>query len=819
MSFNADYLKAVFGLIIMMAAIVTGGFAAPLGMASETLYQSALQAVRNGNLNQAESILKDLVGDHPENLHYRNDYIQVLSLAGKNEAALEWMRALDRSRTPAYVLEAAARSARNLRQYDLSRSYYAAAALNAPDRLTPKIGLALLEVDQGNAASAIATLLALEDSNPTDLDLLYALAYAFETAKVGVDQLRIYQKILQLKPGDPDISRREILLINELGANSIAIEKAKKRKDLLAPEQWARLKWDQAAYQIRWGEITAESESARFEETDGAIRLLKKNLRLGNELPVDPQIWVKRARFDLIVALRDRNEMPKVIDHARILEKERAEIPSYVLAAIGDAHLYLENPQVAIGYYQKALQKDPKMFEVELALFYAYIESEEHEKARELIDRIDLDQADVRRRWIDKGKRSLTKGNPRKTTTEITAALARAFGNELEEAQQRIERLSERAPFNAQLVREKAEIYASRGWPRKARAEYESGLHIDSNNLGLRLGRARNQSELRRYPEAEQSLDEINALYGDEKAVQRQYRLWQIHNLRELRLEVRGGVNSGSVVGSDTLTFDQHLYSSPIDYHYRVFLHTLWNKTTFPEGIGRFGHYGLGLEYRIPDLLLSAEVHDNDFTRHRVGGTLFASLDLNDYLNLSGGLQSFSDLAPYRAMKNGIFAQSADLGFAYRLSESRRFDGGAAFLNFSDGNKRVNLQGSYLERWITAPSYVLNSILSVFYSHNSKQGVPYFNPSNGASVELTLDNDWLTYRHYDQSFHQRFALGIGGYWQDHFGAGPIGSFLYEHRWSANNTLDLVYGASVASRIYDGNRQTNLAYYLTLNWRF
>lgn len=805
--------------MLIFCLMISSGSAAEAVSGFENQYQEALNLVRSGDLPRAESILHRLTTLDPENRRFEHDYIQVLGLLGKDQKVLEYAGRRGHDSLPVYVLETIARSARNLRNYDLSRRFYTRASERSPDRLTPKIGLALLSIDQRDVDPAVRILSELEVAHPDDLDVLYALAYAWETSGDLFQSLRVYEKILRLKPGDSDILRRRIIAINELGANAIAIEKAQEHEGLLSADQWARLKWDKAAHQVRWGEIPSATEKNRFDETDRAINTLHENLKFAENLPNDPQTWSDRARYDLIVALRDRREMRQVIQHAERLQAQGADPPAYVLAAIGDAYLYLENPEAAQDWYLKALRKDPRLFNVELALFYAYIEAEEFESAFELIDRMAAEQTDVRRYWVDQGKRALVKGNPRKTLTETTAALARAYGNDLEEAQRRIDSLAALAPFNPNLRKEKANIYYWRGWPRAAQKEYEQALNIDPKDLGLKLGLARNHLERRRYREAERSISELAGLYREDKEVRRQNRLWQIHNDRELQLDVKGGISSGTIQGSDTLTFDQRLFSAPLDYDYRVFLHTLWNKTTFPEGIGRFGHYGLGVEYRQPDFLVTAEIHDNDFTEHRVGGTLFGAYNPDDYWSFSGSLQSFSAETPYRALKNGVFAESVDLAVGYRVSESRSFDGGGGFLNFSDGNKRFSLAAEYLERWIAGPSYLLDTHLNVTYSNNSKSDVPYFNPKNDVSAGITFDHDWLTYRRYDKAFHQRLALTGAGYWQDGFGVAPVGSLLYEHRWTANYCFDLKYGAAVASRVYDGIRQLDLEYFMTLNWRF
>lgn len=806
-------------LFAWVSIVVMCAFALSQGIASEEQYQAALTSVRGGKIDQALKILEDLVHKHPETLRYQYDYLQVLGLAGMDAKVLAVAADLDVEQSPPYVLEAAARSARNLKKYTLSRRFYRFAADRAPDRPEPRIGLALLSVDQGHPQQAIKHLFALAEKYPNNLDVLSALAYAYETEGNHFEALKYTQEAYTVRPDNADLFRQYIMAINRIGANGIALEKAEQHAGLLSPEAWARLEWDRAAFLIRWGEIPTKTETLRFLETDKAIRKLGVNEEYIKRIPSEATTWKHLAEFDLVVALQDRREMKKVLGYARRFEQQNVDLPSYVMAAIGDAYLYLEKPSQARDWYLKTLKKDPKMFYVELALFYAYLENEQHGKAVQLIDGMNKRQPMVRKNWFPGGDRSIAKGNPRKTLTARTAALARAYGNNLQDAESLFKKLTNRAPYNTEIRSELADVYYWRGWPRASQKQIDQALNLDPKNLNARVGRARNELELMQYRDAEQSTSKLVDLYPEQKDVQLQNLLWQIHNERELRLEVNGGTSSGNVQGSDTLTFDGHLYSAPINYNYRVFLHSLWNRTDFPEGIGKLSHHGIGLEYTRPNLNLTVEVHDNEFSQNRVGGSLFAGVDLDDVWNLSGSFDSFSGQTPYRALKNDIYARSIDFTISHRANESRISDVTGSFLDFTDGNKRYSLAASHLEWWVTTPHYILNTTISASYSHNDKTFAPYFNPKNDTSIEITFDNDWLTYRHYDTTFYQRLALTGGGYWQDGFGTGPVGAILYEHRWATNYRIELKYGAALSNRLYDGDRETWLNYFMTLNWRF
>jgi len=117
------------------------------------------------------------------------------------------------------------------------------------------------------------------------------------------------------------------------------------------------------------------------------------------------------------------------------------------------------------------------------------------------------------------------------------------------------------------------------------------------------------------------------------------------------------------------------------------------------------------------------------------------------------------------------------------------------------------------------PHYRLNGRLDLYTSGNSITGTPYFNPRQDADLTLTLENDWLLYRHYRFSFRNRLAVSVGGYWQQDFGTDPTAAVRYEHVWEYSPRFFLLYGVSFARRTYDGDGENQLGCHLELNWRF
>ena len=794
----------------------------------EKRYQLALENARSGNLNTSLKELEKLVRTSPETKRFRYDYILVLSWANRYDDVLKQSHLIDLANAPDYVLEEVARAARHAKQFEKSEKIYRMILSRSPGRISAQVGLALVLIDQVRIKQALKILHELQKQYPDNISILAALAYAYNTDKNYLEAFNYYDKILTIDPQHRESLRGSVVAINSLGANQLALERAELNRELFSEDEWTKFKWDASASLVRWGEIAPKNEDQRFDETDNAIRSIKNNLSSTNNPNLhNPEVWSTRSRFDLIVALRDRLLMQDVVEQYRILQEQGVVIPAYVEIAVADAFLYLQEPDTARDLYLSALQKDPKNYRARLSLVYAYIEAEQHDDAIQAAEKIASEHPE-KLKFQDPQGLVYTRGNSKKTETELVSVLARAFSDDLKNAHPRLQDLHDNAPFNPSIGNELANLYYYRGWPRQAKERYESSLNIDPKHIGIKTGYVRTTLELREYRETEKKTYELAQSHPENKGVQRALRRWDIHNMREFKMISNGGFNSGTVQGSEDVNLDSFLYSQPLGYNYRMFAHVKWQTALFEEGRGYNTRYGLGLEYRRPNMTVSTELHYDNSTTNALGFGANIDYQFNDYWQLGAGIDGRSGETPLRALNDGVTANSAYLRLGYRFHESRRLDLSTQVLPFSDNNFRSMINGTYFEQWHSGPIYKFSTIVGAGYSHNSKgstQSDPgnraiYFNPKNDSYFSLTLDNDWLTYRFYDLVFNQRVAVSAGSYWQESYGASAVGNVLYEHRWMLpRDRLEFNYGAVRYTRVYDGDREHGWNFYLNLNLRF
>jgi len=847
---NYGFVKAVLFFIICLLTSVANA-----SNTDDSKHKHAILQAQSGHYSPALTTLKGLGNKHEKPNRFFYDYISILGWAGKHPQITNHAKDIPLKQAPRYVLNTLAIAYRQQLNYARSENVYRVMGRRFPGFLDGEIGLGLVYVDQNKVKLAEGVLLPLEKMHPDNIELLNALAYLHEAQNKRIAALSIYQRLLTIHPNDPVILRKKILILNSIGASHLA-DSMIKDPSLFSKDDLARIRTDMAAHQIRWAGIPTEQEKDHFDEIEIAIRELKTNIRDFHSEFGDTSPFTLNAQFDLLVALRNRLRMNETINLYDELITASIKVPAYAQIAVCDAHLYLEDPDKAEACYLDVKQAvSQENVNLDLSLFYAYIENEKPDTAQAWIKQVAAKQPPYI--W-GKGERPLRKPNPRKTQSETVSALSLAYADNLQEAEQQIETLHQLAPYNTDLRKELANIDYWRGWPRKAQGEYDIGLTQEPKHIGLRMGQARNQLALKQYEQAEISIESLFNLYPEDKGIATQNKLWGIHNMREFKTEVNiSNSSSGSNNptrsdnGSRSLDISTYLYTRPINYNFRIYSHQRHSQAKFRGGDGRLNHIGGGFEYTAPAIFLMAEVHQNKYIRqyqgaqNRLAYSINGRLTPSDHWSVSFSQESLSSQTPLAALYfDGTYAKSLSMGIQYRWHESRTAGLQHTYLDFSDGNKRHSFNGFWKERWYSQYNYKFSTRVDLYSSANLKAdeinsvsgGVtttPYFNPQMDFSGSIALENEWLSWRRHEDSFYQRLILSTGFYTQAgyipniqvalddklEYGTGNTWGLQYEHRWTFNDRFELIYGAKRTNKRYDLKDELSSSYYLLLNWRF
>ena len=803
---------------LLASLLVTGahgqGPSSPDGVHSD-----AVAAARAGRFDEALPALGDLVEAHPHSDRYRHDYAVVLGWAGRDAEALTQAERIDRERAPAYVLEGLGRSARNLGQATLALELLETAVRRFPERIESRVGLALALAESGQPNAADRALDALPPALRDELEVLAARAYVAESRRDDFAALAIYERMLAREPANRSALRGRIFATARVGAASLAEELAARNPDLVRPGELDALRADWTAARIRWGAIAAAQGAgpSRFAEIDAALgdsdALAARWLAQGGKLDgVERQLL-----FDRLVGLHDRYRMADAITLYERLVADAIAVPAYARVAAAGAYLYVERPEPARHLFVGVLAEAPDHFAANLGLFYALVETEDHDGAARRIEYL----VSITPKKINAYSPLTERPNPAYQTAVASRSMAPAYADLLARAEAETAALVAAAPFSMPLRENAAAVASLRGWPRRADEGLRWILAAEPENGIADAERVEPLLAVHEFRAAERAAAHGSAVAAEDRRALIAEDHWKVHNLRELYVDATFGRSTGGApTGTRDYAIDAWLFSVPLAYDWRAFAHGYFAAARFADGPFDWQRLGAGVEYRVRDLRLTAEVNGGvGDGGSKPGGALGGQWWANDHLSVAVGVQSQSNAIPLQARNAGVSGASAAAGFTYRFDESRSVAAAVDVLDFSDGNFRTVLGATWFERLVTGPVFKLDMTAALYASANTLDNAPYFNPSRDLTPTVAFAGDWLTWRRYARSFRQRLSVTLGAYWQDGFGTGVISGAQYEHVWELDRRLYLRYGIGTLSRPYDGERTRRDYALITLDWKF
>ena len=156
----------VFARFLLIIAAALGAanhlFAQPEIQAGEAgEHARAVDALRRGEFASAVAALRSLYEQNPENEGFLHDYVVALSWSQDDTTALELEPLLNVESTPLYVIDAIAKSARNLGALEIAEKWYLRALALDPANVDYRLGLAYSYAEAKRFEDASAALQAL----------------------------------------------------------------------------------------------------------------------------------------------------------------------------------------------------------------------------------------------------------------------------------------------------------------------------------------------------------------------------------------------------------------------------------------------------------------------------------------------------------------------------------------------------------------------------------------------------------------------------------------------------------------------------------
>ncbi len=785
--------------------------------AQDAQREEAVRWARAGDRDRAIARLRELRVAYPGNVPIASDLATILQWAGRDREALDVFDTVGPDAAPDYALFAAARSARALGELDRAGAYLRRGAERFPDDPRWPTLQALVDVDGGRLEAAREVLTATYGTDPTDIEGLLAWAYLSVRSRDAPAALRYHTEVLKRQPENREALKGRVMALESLGAPFRAEELARDPSGLLGETEKDRVAETKSALLLRWGKLSTTDPTHRYDATDRSIEVLER--RVAELEARSLTAALQRARFDLIVAYRERSRMRDAVALYEQLRRDGVTVPPYARLSAASAYLYLEKPEMARDLYQSVVDENPQDFEVRfearLGLFYAWVELERYDRAYEVIDALDREQP----RFTQYRDTGATVENDSKATTAVGAALARSYAGQQGEAWDRLSPLAAAAPAASGLQADLASVARSRGWPRRSLALVEPWIRAEPNNADVKLGQAESLLALRRYPEAGAAIADLYRLYPENKGVQNLKLDWDVHEMAEWVTRVEPSYGAEPTAPGAGVAVETRLWSPPLWSYWRASLGYRYATEDLEEGRETFQRAAAGIEYRGPVLRVFAELTYNASTENGVGGRAEVEWTPTDHLRLFAVGEIFSRETPMRALKNGVRANAVDLGVGYRFHESRDVALAWRLMDFSDGNVRNEFFPRFAQRVLDLPRFTLTGAVDLYFATNSRTDVAYFSPERLFSPTVALTAEHLAWRRYRWSFVHALTGTVGGTFQSGFAGAPIGGVAYEHRWQFGLRVDLSYGILFGSRVFDGDREQEIAAFTQLNVRF
>ena len=793
-------------------------------------YEALIQRARAGDYGSALAMLRERVASAPSDRRAAFDRIIIAGWAGRSDEVLAAYGELEQAgaaRTaPPQVLAAAAGALRDQKRWDEALARYREGRQRYPAEPVFALGEVGVLADSGQAAEAVSAGQALVRKQPDDVDSRLALAYAQARAGEPYEALFEADQAYTRAPKRADAVRAYVGALQRAGLPDAALRVAGEQPTLFDTAARQTLELDAAAELVRLADMPTRMEAERFAIADRALArydaLLPALQGQGNKEGQSEALY-RRARIDRLGALHARLRMQDVVDSYEALRAEGVAVPVYALGDVASAYLYLRHPEQAAELFRQVreaypLGLDPETrLKAQTGLYYANAEAEAFDPAGEAVSEARAEQPQWRR----------VRGQPARQPNELwlsaeqTATLAPLQAGDTQQAQQRTEDLVRNAPGHSGLRVGLANVYLARGWPRAAEQELKAAETLAPRALAVEVQQGHAALDLQEWRQAEMLRDDTLARFPEDLAARRLAREWAVHNKAELRIEgYRGLANDSPVVGDGNFGIESVLYTPPIHYDWRAFGGVGYATGRFDEGRVDYRWARAGVQRRVRDLTVEAELSTHGYGYGaRQGGRVAVDYDLDDRWRIGASAAMRSTATPLRALLNGIYANNVQVYGRWRDSEASEWMLTVAPSHFSDGNDRLEGGISGVQRIYAAPHLKADLLVDLWSSRNSRTDVPYYSPRADLTVLPSARLTHTLYRRYETAWEQQFLGGAGTYSQQGFGTGAILLLGYGQRYRTNDVFDVGATVTASSRPYDGQRERELRIVFDLTYRF
>lgn len=787
-------------------------------------YDRLITRARAGDYGPALEMLRK----HEPGASFRSVYDRIIiaGWAGRPDEVVTVYEAIPAGRiVPADVLLAAARGYRDQRLWPQAIALFRKGAARYPRVAEFAAGEIMTLSDAGRADDALQTGLAQIRQRPRDTDLKLALAYVYTHNGKPYEALFHTDQAVKIAAGSKRVQREYVFALSRARLAASALEQARKHPGLLSEAYMRGLEADAVAEQVRISAMPSRTESERFVIADRALARYEALIEDWSKRGPDTRPDITRVRIDRLSALHSRVRMKDVIREYEALSAEGVLVPGYALGDVASAYLYERHPDKAAQLYRRLAQRPDtgragtvEKFNTESGLYYAYAENEQFGDAGGVLHESGPHYAP----WLYHKGLAMRMPNDLYLQSRRLEAAARLQADDTPAAQRQLEEMISGAPNHTGLRADLAAVYRARLLPRSSERMLKMAETLTPRSVVVENGQGFTAMDLQEWRQAEALSRDTHERYPEGLDVRRLRREWEVHNKPELQVNgYRGLANDSPVYGGHDLGIDTVVYSSPIDYNWRIFGGGGYGRGNFDEGEANYRWLRAGAQWRGRDLVVEGEVSSHNYGHGaKPGLRLTVDYDVDDHWQLGATGEAMSRNTPLRALHSDISSNSAEAYVRWRPHEQREWRLSASFSHFSDGNDRHGLSVQGRERLYTSPHLKLDGTLEIAAQRNSGgSDVPYFNPRSDFMILPGLRATHTLYRHYETIWEQVGTVAAGGYSQRGHGSGGVLALGYGQRYRSNDVLDMGVMLTGISRPYDGERERELRIVFDLNYRF
>jgi biofilm PGA synthesis protein PgaA len=753
--------------------------------------------------------LQSLLNKFPDDPRLLADTTIVANWAGEDEVAVSLYARHLTPKNDGGVVEAAARSSRNLQWYGLAIELYRRAQKLDPERWQPQLGEALVLTDQGEYASADKVMQPLLDQHGNEKDVMLGEGYLCSRQANFACSIGMYQNYLEKNPDDMQVRTNLALALSRVGSQTFASSVYSKQISPVARDTDRSLNGAAGGEEVNWGAAYAPTRA--LQRADSQMALTRLNGVIAASSVIDP-VW-KAAEFDRIIALFDLRRPQDAVRSYEALRHEGLDVPSYALKVVAGAYLSSRRPEDAEVLYAKLLKESPSDGSLWSGLAYAQMERWHPNQALATIDRAYSDSAPAFQPQGLVAPRS----NAMRLGLESQAAQMRVDAGLMADGQRRIKKLLAAAPANENLRWQLAESDLSRGWPRRAVQESRIAAGYASFDELPSLASVEIDEGAGLRDQVDAALPKLRTREDDSPSLKHFLREAAIERGWQFYAEAAFGWGSGEFVGSSDQHSDTHLYSPWLNNRWRIYGHELSDSGDFGTTSAERTRGASGLQYSYGRQQVWAEL-GYDTGTHRVAANVGGRLSLSDEWSVRAEADSDSFDVPVRALTANVFGRSVDTDIEWRASELRLAHIGLQRVLFSDGNQRMAFSGGWDQRVRTTPRLQATLRIEGWQSSNSlNEDRAYFNPALDFSLGPRASLDWLTWQRYERGVHQIIEVYAAPYWQQNYGVRDALSVHYGQIWKLREGLGGRCGIDWTSQPYDGVNESRTALSCAILW--